>query len=233
MFVAICFFGKMGVMDTFMATSLERCVTAPLQKYFQDEGDVVFQYYLHTYFTGSCMQNIDILRNHFHFLHVSIQDEKHSMHGKRMPRKQDLFSLDRCMKMVERDADYAAFVRLDLLFTRPLSVSDIGLAVEQGYVLTPAISPARCFAFGKKKPLLSYVNGLTACVVADPAIMLPDDMTEPQAKISRCAQMCVRVLADGSVHKHDRDVCPYLNDLIMSTTTRVLPFKEKKPQSVK
>jgi hypothetical protein len=208
MFVAICFFGKMGLMDTFMATSFERCVTAPLQNFFQCGNDHEsingFRFYLHTFFTGTCMQDIDVLRGHFPFLQVRVDDEKQHLGNKQRSKWKDLSSLDSCMHMVEEDENVAfvAFIRLDLLFTRPLSIHDIASVVEQQAVL----SSSRCFTFGHKQTVLAHLRTLTTPLVEH------ETETQPPIKILKTTPVCVRVLADGSIHKHDRDVCPYVNE---------------------
>lgn len=231
MFVGICFFGKMGLMDTFMATSFERCVTSPLQNFFQCESGSGsdhenmdgFRYYLHTFFTDTCMQDIDVLRGHFPFLQVRVDDEKQYGNKKVSPRWKDLASMDASIDMVERDdlVEYVAFIRLDLLFTRPLSHHDVASAVEQQAVL----SSSRCFTFGRKNIVVAHLRALT--------MPPPPEGSPPQIiNIVKTPPVCVRVLADGTIHKHDRDVCPYLNDLILSTSTKVHSFHEKKVNSI-
>lgn len=243
--VAICFFGEMTFIDRFMIQNFMRCVVTPLWKYNTD--DVDFYYFLHTFFDVEVFKYIELMRNNFCFESITLHNENSVLNKKHTPYDNNLylecFSLQYVKKMWKsiKDLDLVVYVRLDALFTKPLSNNDID-----------AMTKNKMRLFINDTPKINNYNPIanlrTAFVAGDPVVMeiyadrihydenhTPDNEEEyisflkiqHNFKVSSMSVVFVRVMPDALVCSQDYTICPYLADLVSSSSTDIRILKRK------
>lgn len=229
--IAVCFYGEMKFIDRFMIQNMMRCMIVPFQKYSRKE-DVNFSYFLHTYFTPDVLSMIEIMRAFFPFTSMTLHDRDMVL----LERYKDLdksiflqqYSLHRVKKKWKsmEDLDIVIYTRLDLLFTKALSESDIDLIFH---------NKRHLFLHQDNKPFLAIGDPMVMNVFADQVHELSgtdhtflDIMrTQHSIKTQYVSLVFVRILPEPIVYPEDANVCPYLGDLIASSTTKIRLVKRK------
>jgi len=227
--IAVCFFGEMSFMDRFMIQNLMRCLIVPFQKY--NSKFVEFYYFLHTYFHPSVLTWIELMRATFPFTSMTIHDRETVLREKKEADPHGLFlqghSLNRVKKKwkIVDDLDIVMMVRLDLLLTKSLSEGDIDVVLHHKHHL---------FLHQQQKPFVAMGDPMVMNVFADQfhhfcgADHLFDILrTQHNVKIQSLSLVFVRILPDAIVCPEDYHVCPYLGDLIASSSTQIRLVKRK------
>lgn len=229
--IAVCFYGEMSFMDRFMIQNLMRCLIIPFQKYNHTE-EVQFFYFLHTYFSPDVLTFIDIMRASFPFTSVTIHDRDMVLREKHKDVDKSLFlqhhSLHRVKKKwkVVVDLDVVVLTRLDLLFTKALSESDMEIILQRKRHL---------FLQQDMKPFVAIGDPMVMNVFADQIYSLSGDdnsfldmmRTQYSIQIQYLSVVFVRILSEAIVYPEDHQVCPYLGDLIASSATKIRLTKRK------
>lgn len=229
--VAVCFYGEMSFMDRFMIQNLMRCLIVPFQKYNHKE-EVQFFYFLHSYFRPDVLSFIEMMRASFPFISLTLHDREMVLREKHKDIDNSFFlqnhSLHRVKKKwkIVEDLDVVVLTRLDLLFTRALSESDMDLIFHRKRHL---------FLQQDMKPFVAMGDPMVMNVFADQIHSLSGngfsflDMmrTQHSIQIQYLSLVFVRILSETVVHPEDHQVCPYLNDLIASSATKIRLSKRK------
>lgn len=229
--VAVCFYGEMGFMDRFMIQNLMRCIIIPFQKY-NHKKDTEFYYFLHSYFRPDVLTLLDMMRTFFPFTSMTLHDQGMVLREKQEALDNSVFlqyySLHRVRKKYKNveDLDVVVLTRLDLLFTKALTQSDIDLVLQ------------------RKRHLFLYQDNKPFVAIGDPVVMdVFDNQIHPLAgdghsfldmmraqhsiNVQYLSLVVVRILPEAVVHPEDSHVCPYLNDLIASSSTTIRLTKRK------
>lgn len=228
MIVAICLYGKMGYMDSFMIQSLTRCVISPIKKYFHGQ-DIEVVCFLHTFFSANVFCFLETMRMELLFQRICVEDEKGGIFSKKQPRrttsrkKTEKMSMGSCLAMVPTDVDYTLMIRLDLLLTRSLTPNDIDSITDGNTVMMPDQLSPETFLFGRHDSILKYVKNL---ISEETNGSLKDPYENDVINVVRTCNISVRICADGTIYKHDANICPYINDLILSSSTKIQPLPE-------
>lgn len=233
--VAICFFGELGFMDRFMVQNYIRCVITPIQKY----ENVEFFYFLHTFLDENVFTSVEILKKAFPFLIMSFHDKKMALLNSLYKKDADktLFFEDYSMYRVKKmwkhieDLDLVVCSRLDLLFTKPLVNSEIDFIVKnKNYFFVNNHNHCdlqRGFVIG---------NNYTMNIYTDRFHFLGSDKNKNFIDLMRSQYniqkqtisiVFVRISKDGVVNPCDYQICPYLGDLIGSSSTKIRLVKRK------
>ena len=229
--VAVCFYGEMSFMDRFMIQNLMRCLIVPFQKYSVKE-EVEFSYFLHTYFRPDVLTFIEMMRAYFPFSSMTLHDRDMVLREKHKDVDKSLFlqhhSLHRVKKKwkIVEDLDVVVLTRLDLLFTKALSESDMELILHRKRHL---------FLQQDKKPFIAIGDPIVMNIFADQIHYLPRNdysfldimRTQHSIQIQYLSIVFVRILSEIIVHSEDSQVCPYLGDLIASSATQIRLTKRK------
>jgi len=229
--VAVCFYGDMSFMDRFMIQNLMRCLIIPFQKYNHKE-EVQFFYFLHTYFSPDVLTFMDMMRAFFPFTSATLHDRDMVLREKHKDVEISLFlqhySLHRVKKKwkVVDDLDVVVLTRLDLLFTKALSESDMEIILQRKRHL---------FLQQDMKPFVAIGDPMVMNVFADHIHSLSGDdnsfldimRTQYSIQIQYLSLVFVRILSEAIVRSEDHQVCPYLGDLIASSATKIRLTKRK------
>lgn len=211
--IAVCFFGKMSFMDRFMIQSVVRCLIDPFHKYSKKE--VEFSYFLHTYFQPDVMTWIGLMRTSFPFVSMTLHDEGRILEEKPEDVNASFFLQDYSFRRVKKkwkqhieDLDVVVMMRLDLLLTKPLTENDVGQILHQ------------------KRCLFHYGDFFA---MGDPMVInvFADQLNPQNIKVVQLSLVMVRILSDATVYPEDCHICPYLSDLIASSTTKIRLVRRK------
>ena len=229
--IVVCFYGEMSFMDRFMIQNLMRCLIIPFQK-FNRKKDVEFSYFLHTYFTPDVLSMIEVMRAFFPFISMTLHDRDMVLRERHRAMDNSLFlqqySLHRVKKKWKsmEDLEVVIYSRLDLLFTKALTESDIDLILHN------------------KRHLFLHQGNHSFVAIGDPMVMnvfadqvhhlsghdhsfLDIMRTQHGIKIQYLSLVFVRILPEAIVYPEDYQVCPYLGDLIASSATKIRLTKRK------
>lgn len=231
--VAVCFFGEMTFMDRFMIQNLMRCLIIPFQKYGRRE-DMEFYYFLHTYFCDDVFPWIEMMRTSFPFTSVTIHHREVVMGEQHDGMDPKLFLQDYSLHRVKKkykilhDLDIVIFTRLDLLFTKSLTGSDIDDIIDK---------KRHCFLVHDKEPIVAVGDPVAMSLFADRFSHVQESdgkysflemmRVQHNIKIQYMSIVFVRILSDAIVCPEDYDICPYLKDLIASSSTKIRLVKRK------
>lgn len=226
--IAICFFGECTFLDRFMIQNFIRCIVVPFQKYVPEK--VEFFYIFHSYMDEKVLGIIEMMKTFFpftvltlhnkEFVRRDVQDDNVSLY------LQD-YSLQRVKRMWKRcmlSLDLVVCSRIDLLFCRPLSASDVeAMFVHKNHLfVVDASSLEQCFVVGDPFVMNLYTDRLHYVEDHGTDFSLVDLIQiHPMIKNITLSTVIVRILSDASVHPHDSQRSPYLNDLIKSSCTRI------------
>lgn len=209
--VIICLYGNIVFMDIFIIKSLIRCLIIPIQRYFKEK--VKMKYVVHTYFTETILDDLAIITDEFELteLHIQTKTQKQS----------DLYSLLQTINLWGNTENAIIIcVRLDVIMTKILSTNDLDSCKEDDTIVIPELKAQRkCFLMGTPNAVRMYIEKLQT----NSHDILEYCKTQ-QIRIVRISIPIVRVLKDGNIHKRDYNICPYINDLIASTSTKIKPI---------
>lgn len=232
--VAVCFFGEMTFLDRFMIQNFIRCVLAPLRR----RGSVDTFFFLHTYAGDGVVARLGLLGDFFALRIMTIIDKALVPHTTTTTTTEDGslledYSLHRVKRLWRSAAlpvvDLVLCARLDLLFSRPLHDRDVDRVLEdKNHLFTthyPSEPLRRCFLMGD--PFV--VNAYTDRIHYNDARLFEETLRSHYRITTErsLSVIYVRVGADGVVLPEDRHVCPYLNDLIASSSTTIRPARRK------
>lgn len=228
--VGICFFGEMRFIDRFMIQNFIRCVSIPFKKH---DNTTELYYFLHSYIDAQTLISIEMMRPFFQFAAMTLHDKTITLDSRHPEKEEHLFleenSLYRVKKMWRSSysppLDLVVYVRLDTLFTKPLSDNDIEMVVEnKNHLFLTASDHYESFAIGGTIVMNVYADRVH---YTEPFI----DMIRSQYHIkinNTLSSVIVRILPSGMVSPDDQSVCPYLNDLISSSCTQIRINKRRK-----
>lgn len=226
--VAICFFGETGFMDRFMIQNFIRCITTPFKKHCHSTE---LYYFLHSFISADALVLIENMRPFLPFSSIAL----HNMDMVPPGSLPEHYSLNRVKKLWKTSPtlyDLVVYVRLDILFSKPLSGNDIDQVVETTNHLSTtnhSKSLQPCFTMGCPFVMNIY---------ADRVHSLDDDYiatmrSQYNIKINNTISVVfVRILPGGAVHPEDNHICPYLGDLIASSCTKIHMTKQRKTRSL-
>jgi hypothetical protein len=226
--MAVCFFGEMGFIDRFMIQNFIRCVIAPFRKYIRD--DVEFYYFMHTFIRDDVFTYIEIMRAPFPFSSITLHDQHIALYDNHRKIDASVFLQDYSLHRVKKkwknidNLDIVIYTRLDLLLTKPLTENDVSLIVSQKQHLFVGGSGCDLFAVGSPAVMNVYADRLH--YLGDTSFL---DLMRSQhnIKIHKLSLVFVRILPDAIVLPEDNNVCPYLSDLISSSSTIIRMTKRK------
>lgn len=228
--VAICFFGEIGFMDRFMIQNFIRCITTPIKRH--DRSTEIY-YFLHSYMSPDTLVFIETMRPFLPFSAISLHDKDMVIHDIKRGEHTDLFlehySLSRVKKLWRSSIpmDMIIYIRLDALFLKPLSENDIDLVVDnKNHLFITNNSPdlQQCFIMGDPFVMNIYADRVHYTDYDCMELM----RSQYNIKINNSISIVfVRVLPGGIVHHKDHQICPYLNDLISSSCTKIHMIKRK------
>lgn len=232
--IAVCFFGELGFLDRFMVQSYIRCIIAPIQKYHHE--NVEFLYFLHTFLDDDVFNSVDILRSSFQFLIMSFHDKKMALCDQNKNNAENQifledYSIYRVKKMWKRieNIDFVVYVRLDLLFTKPLTENDIDLMMlnNNHFFFNSEKCPnlQRGLVMGKSHVMNIYADRIH--YLSDKGSFIDIMRSQHNMKAESISVVFVRILKEGIVHHSDYHTCPYLGDLISSSSTKIRLVKRK------
>jgi hypothetical protein len=231
--VGICFFGEILFMDRFMVQNFLRCIALPFQKH---TPSTELFYFLHSYMGPQTLLFLEQMRPLVPFVAMTLHEKQRVVRDGCMGKEEKLFleeySLSRVKKMWRSyPLDLVVCVRLDTLFAKPLNRNDIDTVLDnQDHLFFAPTSTDlfRCFVMGS--PL---VMNLYADRVHCTGPFLEQVHSQYPIHINTTlSAVFVRVLPEGVVHPEDHPVCPYLNDLISSSSTQVRMSRRKPPKPV-
>lgn len=227
--IAVCFFGEMSFMDRFMIQSVMRCLIDPFHKYIKK--DVEFSYFLHTFFQPDVLTWIGMMRALFPFSSVTLHDREKVLVEKPDDVDTPFFLRDYSFHRVKKkwknyveNLDRVMMVRLDLLFTKPLTENDVDQVLHQKRHL---------FLHHGDNPFFAIGDPMVMNVFTDQLHHLPGtsflEMMRAQygIKVDHLSLVMVRILPDAIVCPEDYQICPYLSDLIASSTTKIRMIRRK------
>lgn len=231
--IAICFFGECTFMDRFMIQNFIRCVVLPFQKYVQEK--VEFFYIFHSYMDSQILGVIDKMKTFFPFTVLTLHDKDFVIKNKKEDTVVDItlylhdYSLERVKKIWKRcmlSLDLVICSRLDLLFSRPFSENDVQFIIKNKNHLfiaeCPSESLRQCFVLGDPFVMNIYTERLHYVQDHGSDFSFHDLIQiHPTIKLNTVSIVFIRILHDGIVNHEDSQVCPYLNDLIKSSCTRI------------
>lgn len=223
---AVCFFGEILFLDRFMIQNFIRCVMTPLRR----GGCTETSFFLHTFLNTESIAHVGLLKDFFSFRIMTLTDKE--LIARSTDTMQEDYSLHR-VKRVWRSAalptDLVVCVRLDLLFSRPLNDLDVERALHDRNHLFATHYPSeplrRCFLMGDPFVINAYTDRLH---YNDPRLF--EEMLRAHHHITTertLSIVFVRVGRDGVVCPEDKNVCPYLNDLIASSSTTIRLTRRK------
>lgn len=231
---AICFFGEIAFMDRFMIQNYIRCVLTPLKKH---NKSVHFYFFLHTYMGVSVLSFIETMRTFFPFQFVSIHDKEMVLCDTPMGVEPELYLEDYSLHLVKKmwnsssiQFDMVVYTRADVLFSRPLSIHDAVSVVNDKNRLFVAPNTSGClvmcdtFVANVYGDRMHYLSDLES---GSTSSFLEHVCSHYDIQVSTLSIVFVRILADGVVHPDDCNVCPYLKDLITSSSSRVRITRRK------
>ena len=236
--VGICFFGEMGFIDRFMLQGLVRCVIIPLRKYNRE--DVDYSYFLHTFFHRDLFKYTETMTTFFP-LSVMMFHDPHGVLTEKHPTKDkasflESFSLYQVKKLWKQkeDLDIVVCVRLDTLFTKPLSENDVEMIVNYRSYLFLGENIEKSylnFAIGAPDIMSVYADRFHHVFNNhhhdNSSLYLAQLRVEHNIKTSFVSIVFVRILQEGIVHPDDYNICPYLRDLIASSSTTIRMVRRK------
>lgn len=228
--VAVCFFGEMTFLDRFMIQNFIRCVLTPLRR----GGFAEAHYFLHTYLSAGALAHVGLLQDFFAFRIMTLTDKGLASRGTTATTDAVLedYSLHRVKRLWRSSAlpvDLVVCARLDLLFSRSLNDRDVERVLEDKNHLFATHYPSeplrRCFLMGDPFAVNAYTDRIH---YNDPRLFEETLRTHYRITTERTLSVvCVRVGKDGVVLPEDKGVCPYLNDLIASSSTSIRLVKKK------
>ena len=233
--IAICFYGEMGFMDRFMIQNLIRCLIIPFQKYsHNDKNGIKFYYFLHTYFRPDVLSWIELMRASFPFMSATLHDRDMVLQEKKHEdadncmflQHHSLHRIKKKWKVVE-DLDIVVLTRLDLLFTKALTESDIGVMLQHKRHLFLQQDTKIFLAIGSPMVINVFTDHIDHDVPENDDRFLDVIRTQHNIKIQHMSLVFVRILPDAMVHPEDYHICPYLGDLIASSATQIRLTKRK------
>lgn len=230
-------------MDRFMIQNMMRCVMVPFQKYHHDPKDKIeFSYFLHTYFCPDILSFLGLMKQSFPLTSMTVHDRQVVLRERHPTSDPYLFlqqySLHRVKKKWKsvENLDMVIFIRLDLLFTKALSASDIDLMCQRKHNFIFIAQGG-----GDHKPFVAMGDPMVMNLFADYLYPhhLPTheqegeqsflDMMRVQHSIHShyISLVYIRIMPGGAVCPDDSRVCPYLGDLIASSPTQIRLTKRK------
>lgn len=225
--IAVCFFGECTFLDRFMIQNFIRCIVLPFQKHVPEK--VEFFYIFHSYMDVEVLGIIDRMKTFFPFTVLTLHNKEFVLRevDENLSLYLQDYSLQRVKRMWKRcmlSLDLVICSRLDLLFSRPLSASDVEAMVFHKNHLFISNSPSleQCFVVGDPFVMNLYTDRLHYVEEHGTEFSIADLIQiHPMIKSSTVSTVFVRILPDGIVHPQDSHVSPYLNDLIKSSCTRI------------
>ena len=219
-------------MDRFMTQNFTRCVLTPLSRHFQDK--VEFSYCAHSYMGVDTLKTMEVLNTCFPLSVLTLHDRQATLRHKPDTKEQDVFlreySLQRVKKMWKSSFfhpfDLIVCVCLDLLFSKPLTENDIALVRNNKNNLFVAGHLPECFIMGTMDVMNVYADRVDHKETSSLSF-LETIRSSHNIRINVLSVVFVRVLPDGLVCPEDCRVCPYLNDLITSSSTKIRVSKRK------
>lgn len=234
--IAVCFFGELGFMDRFMVQNYIRCVIVPMQKYNCESVD--FFYFLHTFLDAAdVFDSVEILRLSFPFLIMSFHDKKMALCDDENKNKVETqifmedYSIYRVKKMWKRveNIDIVIYIRLDILLTKPLTQNDVELILknQNHFFINSEQCPnlQRGLIIGKSHVMNVYADRIH--YLAEGGSFIDIMRSQHNMKTESISVVFVRILKEGIVHPGDYNICPYLGDLISSSSTKIRLVKRK------
>lgn len=217
-------------MDRFMLQNITRCLIVPFQKYSRGENPD-FHYFLHTYFRPDVLGWVGMMRDYFPFESITIHDRAVVLREKHEAMEASLFLQDYSLHRVKKKwrhvdgIDLVVLIRLDLLLTKSLSESDIVLVLSHQRHL---------FLHHEDKPFFAIADPVIMNVFVDQLRHFAGDHSfldimriQYNIKIQCLSLVFVRILPEAIVCPEDYHVCPYLGDLIASSSTKIRLVKRK------
>lgn len=236
--ISICFFGPTTMMDRFMTQNFTRCVLTPLSRYFQ--GNVEFSYCAHSYMGEDTLKTMEVLNACFPLSALTLHDPQATLRQRPSTKEQGVFlreySLQRVKKMWKSSFfppfDLIVCVCMDLLFSKPLSENDIALVRNNKNNLFVAGHLPECFIMGTMDVMTLYADRVDHNGTSSSSF-LETIRSSHNIRVNVLSVVFVRVLPDGTVCPEDCRVCPYLNDLITSSSTKIRVSKRKNSTSTR
>lgn len=235
--ISICFFGPTTMMDRFMTHNFTRCVLTPISRYFQDR--VEFSYCAHSYMGDDTLKTMEVLNTCFPLSALTLHDRQATLRHKPETKEQDVFlreySLQRVKKMWKSSFfppfDLIVCVCLDLLFSKPLSENDIAIVRNNKNHLSVAGHLPDCFMMGTMDVMNVYSDLVDHKETS--SSFLETIRSSHNIRVNILTVVFVRILSDGVVCPEDCRICPYLNDLITSSSTKIRVSKRKNSSSTR
>lgn len=223
--VAVCFFGELYFLDRFMIQNFIRCVLTPLRR----GGFSETFFFLHTYLSAEAVAHIGLLKDFFSFRIVTLIDKGLVARTETLPEDYSLHRVKRMWRATALPVDMVVCARLDLLFSRPLNDQDVERARHDKNHLFVTHYPSeplrRCFLMGDPFVVNAYTDQIH---YNDRRLFEETLRTHHHITTERTLSIVhVRVGRDGVVCPEDKGVCPYLNDLIASSSTTIRLARRK------
>lgn len=229
--ISICFFGATTMLDRFMTQNVTRCVLSPLSRYFHDKVD--FFYCAHSYMGVDTLKIMEVLNASFPLSVLTLHDRQTTLQHKPQSNNQEEFLRDYSLQRVKKmwkSSFFPAFdlivcVCLDLLFSKPLSDNDIALVRNNKNNIFVAGHLPEHFLMGS----MDVMNVFADRVDHDNtnSSFYETIRSTHNIRVSVLSVVFVRVMPDGLVCFEDCRICPYLNDLITSSSTKIRISKKK------
>lgn len=222
--VAFCFFGEIGFMDRFMIQNFIRCITTPFKRHSRTTE---LYYFLHSFISSNTLGFIDNMISFLPFTAISLHDQNMVPSGT-LPEDYSLYRVKRLWKTSSIQYDLIVYIRIDILFSKPISENDIDLVIDNTnhlFITNHSKNLQPCFIMG---------NPFVMNIYADRIHSLDEDYivamrSQYNIKINNTISVVfVRILSGGVVDPEDNHICPYLNDLIASSCTKIHIVKQRK-----
>lgn len=216
--IVVCFYGSIVFMDTFLLKSIVRCIIIPIQRHFQ--GKVKFRYMIHTFLTDTTLGELAQFCEEFTFSKLYIE-------FKTIKSGENLYSLLQTRNMWANSQKMVIlYLRLDVLPTRVLSSSDIqSLTDDESTIIVSDFKSTKiCFMMGKSDVMSKFIDILSQ---QETSSDISAYCKLQQIRVIGVNIPLLRILKDGSIHKRDSNICPYINDLLLSSSTKIKLVQKK------
>jgi len=220
--IAVCFYGLIQHVDSFMLNSLLKCIIHPIRKHFKNP---TINFFFHSFFTSrSVARVIDLIQQTLSLEEMILQNPSSINEPSRSIGYQDKKRLtqesrERASQMwITHNFDLILTLRSDLLFTREIGKIDLEIihsSYHENRVFLPECDSAQndCICIGNPIAVRKYWTrnsrhirpGLSSDCVAITRIMI----------------VFVRVREDASIEPTDVSLCPYIEDILQTSTSMI------------
>lgn len=206
--IAVCLFGDLKYMDSFIINSWVKCIITPFQKFRCN--DVEFIYYLHSYiFNEKTFRYVELMREFIPFEEIRLHSESITALNDETRRSFGIRQIRDMWGNAPIQYTLVIYLRVDVFCTRILTPSEIDFMMnsfrDRRIFLPFSISPQidECIIIGPPSVMKIYDNIPSLSVWQRNNIM-----------ITRINLIFVRILPTVSVDSRDTSNCPYLADLL-------------------